>query len=152
MNNINHLFDMAEVSIVYNKNIPVDNKIQIKSSLDIDELMKPILKDIINHHEEFHIILLNSGNFVLGVSKIAQGGISETTVDLRIIFQTALKTNSSKIVLIHNHPSGNLVPSQQDMQLTKRIIDVGKLMGIEVLDHIIISYNGHYSFADKGVL
>ena len=152
MNNTSNLQNIAEVSIVYKNINTMNKKVQIMSSLDINEIMKPVFSEFVSHHEEFWIILLSYNNRVLGVSKISQGGLAETTIDARIIFQLALKTNSSKICLCHNHPSGNLTPSTQDQELTRTIVQAGKLMNIEVLDHIILSDGGYYSFADCGIL
>ena len=152
MNKNTNLFEVAEVSVTYKNKVPTGKKYKIVSSQDIYTLMRPIFQDVINHHEEFYIILLNSGNCVLGVSKIAQGGIAETSVDVRIIFQTALKANATSIILAHNHPSGNLTPSWQDRDLTKKIVNAGKLINITVLDHLIITDSGYYSFADEGVM
>jgi len=152
MNNTSNLQNVAEISVVYKNSNSVNKKIQIKSSIDINELMQPVFSEFMSHHEEFWIILLSHNNSVLGVSKISQGGLAETTIDIRIILQIALKSNSSKICLCHNHPSGNLTPSTQDQQLTRTIVEAGKLMNIEVLDHLVLSDNGYYSFADCGIL
>ncbi len=152
MNKNVNLFEAAEVSVVYKNSVSVEKKYQITSSCDIYMLMRPVFQDIMSHHEEFYIILLNMNNSVLSISKIAKGGISETTVDTRIVLQTALKTNSVKLTLVHNHPSGNLTPSHQDISLTRKIVEAGKLMDITVIDHVIISDAGYYSFADEGIL
>lgn len=152
MNKKTNLFELAEISVVYKNKIRTKDKIQVSSSKDIYKLMKPIFEGVINHHEEFYIILLNTGNYVLGISKIAQGGISSTTIDTRIIFQTALKTNSVKIALVHNHPSTNLNPSPQDKSFTFKMVEAGKLIDIAVVDHVIISNNGYFSFCDRGLL
>lgn len=152
MNRKTNLLELAEISVVYKNKIREKDKIQIMSSNDIYKLMKPVYEDVINHHEEFYIILLNTGNYVLGISKIAQGGISSTTIDTRIILQTALKTNSVKIALVHNHPSTNLQPSSHDKDFTNKIVKAGKLMDIKVLDHVIISDNGYFSFCDDGII
>lgn len=152
MNKSTNLLDVAEVSIVYKNNVPAKKKIQIKSSVDIHKLMKPILQDVVSHHEEFWIVLLDQSNHVMGISEIAKGGITETTTDIRIIYQTALKANSVKLCLVHNHPSGCLTPSPQDLHLTKRIVEAGRLMSIMVIDHIIITENSYFSFADEGLL
>ena len=152
MNNTSNLQNIAEVSIVYKSNTPVNKKVQIMSSLDINEIMQPVFSEFMSHHEEFWVMLLRNNNTVLGISKISQGGLSQTTIDARIIFQLALKANSSKICLCHNHPSGNLTPSIQDQELTRTIVQAGKLMNIEVLDHVILNDGGYYSFADNGML
>lgn len=152
MNKKNNLFELAEISVVYKNKIRAKDKIQVSSSNDIYKLMKPVFKDVINHHEEFYIVLLNTGNYVLGISKIAQGGISSTTIDTRIIFQTALKTNSVKIAMVHNHPSTSLNPSHLDKSFTDKMVEAGKLMDIAVVDHVILSTDGYFSFCDRGLL
>jgi DNA repair protein RadC len=98
--------------------------------------------------EQSKILLLNRNGQVLGLSNISSGGINETVVDLRLIFVAALKANASAILLAHNHPSGNLKPSTSDRQLTNRLMDAGKLLQIDVLDHVIVTSEGYYSFAE----
>lgn len=102
--------------------------------------------------EEAKIILLNRGNEILGVYELSKGGISGTIVDIRIILGVALKCNASAIVLVHNHPSGNLQPSEADKEITNRLRGASKLLDLVLLDHLIISKNGYYSFADNGLL
>ncbi|MCW3071308.1 MAG: repair protein [Bacteroidetes bacterium] len=89
---------------------------------------------------------------MLGFSKISQGGLSGTVVDAKVVFQVALKANASSILLAHNHPSGNLKPSEADLMITKNIREAGKLMEIPLVDHIILTDEGYYSFADEGSL
>ncbi len=89
---------------------------------------------------------------VLGYTLISEGGITDTTVDVRVILQAALLTNSVAIILAHNHPSGNLKPSRQDMEITKQVKNAAQLMRITVLDHLILTDAGYYSFADEGQL
>jgi len=151
MNN-NTFLHVTEISVFYRNKTSIHLKPQILSSKDIYDLMKPIFGEALNHHEEFWIILLNSQNRVLGVSQIAKGGITETTVDIRIIFQIAIKANAVNIALCHNHPSGNLKASSQDELITKKIFQAGKLLDIKILDHLIISDNGYLSFADENML
>ena len=102
--------------------------------------------------EEFHVLLLNQRNKLIKSVKISQGGISSTSVDVRLIFKAALDFYATKIILVHNHPSGNLTPSLQDNEITSRIVDLGKMIEINVLDHLIITNNGYFSYADKNLL
>jgi DNA repair protein RadC len=95
------------------------------------------------------ILLLNRANVVLGVYNLSKGGSSSTIVDAKILFSVALKCNASSIILAHNHPSGNLVPSNSDLELTKRLIAASKFLNIPILDHLIISKSGFYSLADE---
>ena len=97
-------------------------------------------------------MFLNQANQVLGYNLISGGGITETTADVRLIFQAALLTNSVALILAHNHPSGNLKPSPEDIRLTKQVREAAQIMRIKVLDHIILSDTEYYSFADEGML
>ena len=152
MNTNKSLFQVNEISIVYKNQIPTDKKIKIISSRDIYNLMKPVFDDFMCHHEEMWLVLLNHANCVIGISKISQGGITETVVDPRIIFQVALKANATGIILVHNHPSNNLDPSNPDKQITRKVVSSANLMDMKVLDHLIIADGGYLSFADEGIL
>jgi DNA repair protein RadC len=121
-------------------------KPRLTCSKDAFELLKPDLLYL--PHEEFWVIYLNRSNFVLKKQKIGQGGITGTVADPRIAFKTAIEHSASAIILAHNHPSGNLNPSTADQQLTTKFKDCGKILDIQVNDHLIITDNGYYSFAD----
>ncbi len=125
-------------------------KPQIKSSNDVYELMHPVLADL--PHEEFWIILLNRANKVITTQKISQGGLSGTVIDTRLIMKAGIDQLASSIILCHNHPSGNKLPSQQDKSITNKLKDAGNTMDIPVLDHIIITDEGYFSFADEGLI
>ena len=122
----------------------------ISSSSDIVELIQPQLSDLI--HEEFWLILLNRANHIITKTCISKGGISGTVVDPRLVFKAAIEHNASGIILCHNHPSGNSKPSNEDIQLTKKLREAGKNLDINVLDHIIIAGTSFYSFADEGII
>lgn len=109
-------------------------------------------KGTICYKEYFKVLFLNQDNQVLGYTLISEGGITETCADVRLIMQAALLTNSVALILVHNHPSGNLKPSRQDMEITKQVRDAAQLMRIKVLDHIILTDTEYYSFADEGIL
>jgi DNA repair protein RadC len=121
----------------------------IGGSKDVYNMMRRHLMDL--NHEEFWIIFTGRSQKVLGKELISKGGLSQTLIDLKIIFSAALQYKSNAIILIHNHPSGNLKPSHEDIVLTKRITDAGKILDIKVSDHLIITDNGYYSFADNGL-
>ncbi|OKS85029.1 RadC family protein [Mucilaginibacter polytrichastri] len=104
------------------------------------------------NHEEFWILLLSRNNKVIGKELISKGGLSGTVADPKIIFHIALQHQASSIILAHNHPSGNLKPSQQDIDLTKKLYQAGKILEINVFDHLIITDDGFLSFADEGLL
>lgn len=125
-------------------------KEKVTSSSEAYKIIKPALLDL--RHEEFWIILLNRANTVIKKSQISHGGVSGTLVDSKIIFKEALDNLASNIILIHNHPSGNLQPSLADKKLTKKLQGAGKLLDIPVIDHIIFTDNGYFSFADEGLL
>jgi len=122
-------------------------KKNVNSSVTAFEIMQPFIGDLL--HEEFWILFLNNANRLLGKSQLSKGGIHATLVDVRLIFKKAISTGATSIILCHNHPSGNLTPSHSDIQLTKKIIKGGELLDIKVLDHIIVSQHGYFSFADE---
>ncbi|MBR2368787.1 MAG: DNA repair protein RadC [Paludibacteraceae bacterium] len=122
----------------------------INSSTSVAEEFYPIMSDLT--HEEFWVLLLNKANKQIGKYKISSGGISSTIVDSRIILKYAIENLASNVVLVHNHPSGSLSPSRDDIELTKKIIIGCKALDIIVLDHIIIGQNKYYSFSDEGLL
>lgn len=123
---------------------------KISISKDVFDIMKPILLDL--PHEEFWLLILNRANLVIKKELISRGGVSGTVVDTKIIFKAAVENYACSIIICHNHPSGNLKPSEADIRITKNIKDAGKLMEIPLLDHLIITENGFYSFADEGMI
>jgi DNA repair protein RadC len=125
-------------------------KSQIKTSKDIAELLRCRLQDL--DHEVFGVAYLNQANRVNDFEIISSGGITGTVADPRIILRKALEKKAVSIILCHNHPSGNLQPSRADEQLTEKIRSAASLMDIRLLDHIIVSDQGYYSFADEGLL
>lgn len=106
----------------------------------------------INFVEEFKVLLMNRANRVLGIVNISQGGIAGTVADPKLIFAAALKASASSLIACHNHPSQNLKPSQADIQLTAKLKEAGKFLDLPLLDHIILTQDGYYSFADEGLL
>ncbi|MDX9726660.1 MAG: DNA repair protein RadC [Bacteroidales bacterium] len=123
---------------------------QIKCSKDVADIFQPLLSDLA--HEEFWILFLNRSNRVIDKTKLSQGGISGTVTDVRIIMKKAIEYLASGIIVCHNHPSGNLNPSDSDTRITQKIKESGSLMDIQLLDHLIISGNDFFSFADNGLL
>jgi DNA repair protein RadC len=122
----------------------------ITGSKDAYNIMRRTLMDL--NHEEFWILLLNRSGKVLAKELVSKGGLTGTVADPKIIFSIALQKNAASMVLMHNHPSGNLKPSQLDIDLTKKIANAGRMLDINVLDHLIITNEGFYSFADEGIL
>lgn len=126
----------------------VIDRFKISSSLDVFELMKPLLEDL--HIEQFWTLYLNNSNKVLSKLKISEGGMTGTVVDVRLILKHALELNATAIVLSHNHPSGILKPSDADINVTRKIKKAAQFMDIKVLDHLIITDQSYFSFADQG--
>jgi len=132
------------------KETTIKTKPKITSSSEAWKLISPLIADL--EVEEFWAIYLNRSNKILKTQMISRGGISGTVVDPRIVFQPAIQLNCSAVILAHNHPSGNLNPSHADRSLTSKLVQAGKVLNISVLDHIIVSYSGYYSFMDEGIL
>jgi DNA repair protein RadC len=132
------------------KEINTTERPKINGSKDAYELVKGDLMDL--PHEEFWVIMLNRANRLLKKHQISLGGVHGTVADPKIIFKTALESLASGIIVAHNHPSGNLTPSQQDIDLTKKLKEAGKLLEIQLLDHVIIAGKNYYSFADEGLM
>lgn len=128
----------------------VDEKIKITSSKLSFEAVRDVLSDL--PHEEFWVLYLNRKNEIIQRENISKGGIVGTIADGKIIFKHAINHLASSIILCHNHPSGSLSPSQQDIQLTKKIKEIGTLMDTPVIDHIIVGNNNYFSFADENLL
>lgn len=122
----------------------------IKTSNDIYKLFVAQLSDLI--YEEFWVLFLNNSNTIIGKEKLSNGGMEGTVVDVRMLFKFALERLAFSVVLIHNHPSGSLRPSTADLKITKQIKEAGELLNIKLIDHLIISYNGYYSFSDNTML
>jgi DNA repair protein RadC len=144
-----NLYQVAEIELVYKRGCkpsdrPTINKAEHAYRLLRDQWDKNKLEFV----EQAKILLLNRANRVLGISDLSTGGISGTVIDAKLVFVTALKANACTIILAHNHPSGNLSPSPQDKQITRQLMEAGKLLNIDVIDHLIITDEGFYSFSE----
>ncbi len=128
----------------------IREKNQIKSSADIYNIFNPVLGEL--PHEEFWVIYMNRSNKIIDKQKISQGGVSGTVIDVKIILKNALEKLASSIILCHNHPSGNIQPSEADKKMTTKLTEAAKLLDIQVLDHIIVTENTYFSFADEGFI
>lgn len=128
----------------------VEQRLQILSSTDVVNLMQDKIAHL--EHEEFWAIYLNHANRILNVCQISKGGIASTGVDTRIVLQQAVVNKATQIVLCHNHPSGNVKPSQQDIQVTKRLHKAADIMDLVLVDHIIIHKQQYFSFVEEGLL
>ena len=123
--------------------------VKITSSKRVFEIMQPIIGEL--PHEEFWVLFLNNSNKVISKSQLSKGGISGTIVDVRIVFKLALENGATGLILCHNHPSGNLQPSDADRQITKKVKQAGDSLDVKVLDHLIITETKYYSFVDEGI-
>lgn len=153
MNTSFNLTNIAEVQLIYSTNVKPSDRLKISSSKEAYEILRHTWNEnTIELREEMKIILLNNSNKVLGLYSVSQGGVTGTIADPKLIFAVALKAHATGIILTHNHPSGNLRPSQADIDLTKRCRQAGELLDIKVLDHMIITSETYYSFADEGMI
>lgn len=126
------------------------NRPKIESSRHVFEIFHPLVSDL--PHEEFWMLMLNRANKVMQYSKISQGGLAGTVIDVRLIMKKALDQLASSVILCHNHPSGSITPSQADIDVTQKLVSAGKVLDIPVLDHLIIGENHYFSFADEGMM
>lgn len=142
--------EVSEIKVSYsNANL---EKIKVTNSqILFDVIIRQWNLNIIEYQEEVKVVLLNRANIVLGIYEMSKGGISGTVVDVRIILGVALKCNASSIVLVHNHPSGNLTPSEQDKVITKKLKNACELLDLNLLDHLIITNTDYYSCSDNGI-
>ena len=124
--------------------------VKVTSSKVMYQEMYPIIGELA--HEEFWVVYLNNSNKIIFKAQLSKGGITGTIVDVRLVFKIALEQNAVAIVLAHNHPSGKLQASEADIQVTKKIKNAGLQLDIPVLDHIILTEHGYFSFADEGIL
>jgi DNA repair protein RadC len=144
---------VAEVELVYKTKVKASERPKIGSVKDCYNLLKELWNEnTIEMQEEFKVMLLNRGNKVIGIYEASAGGITGTVADPRLILAVAIKSLAVSIILSHNHPSGNLKPSRADEELTQKIKVAAAYHDIRVIDHIIITSEGYYSFADEGVL
>jgi DNA repair protein RadC len=147
------LFEVAEIQLTYKSKVKASLRPKITSSKDCDNVLRKYWDDNkIEFVEQFKVILLNRANKVIGLYEVSTGTTTHTVADPRLIFVAAIKANACAIILSHNHPSGNLSPSQADIDLTKKMKEAGKFLEVSVLDHIIMTSEAYYSFADEGLL
>lgn len=148
-----NLLQVAEVTLVYRTKIKASERPQIRSSEDAYNVLRANWSDLVEFQEEFNLLFLNRANKVLGIYNVSKGSSAATIVESKIVFVAALKSNACSIILAHNHPSGNLQPSQQDIELTKKLKQCGELLDIQVLDHLILTpEDGYFSFADESMM
>ena len=143
--------ELTEILISYkNKN---QDAVKVSSSVDVyNFILNHWDDDTLDIQENVKMLLLNSSNTILGVYDVSRGGINSTVIDLRLVLSVALKCLASSIILVHNHPSGNINPSDQDREFTKKIKSACKFLEIQLFDHIIITRYDYFSFADNGYI
>lgn len=148
MKNINKI---SEIKVSYST--PNIKKIKITNSQESYKLIYACWsKHTIELQEEFKVLLLNNSSKVLGIYSCSRGSVTGTLVDAKLVFSVAIKCNASAIILAHNHPSGNLEPSQADKSLTAKLTKAGSYLDVKILDHLIVTKEGYFSFADKGLM
>jgi DNA repair protein RadC len=149
MNTAFNLSYIAEVELIYSTKVKPSNRVKISSSKDAYEILNQTWNEnTIELREEMKVILLNNSHKVLGIYNVSHGGITGTVADPKLIFAA----NATDIILAHNHPSGNSQPSKADIGLTNKCKEIGELFDIKILDHMIMTTEGYYSFADEGMM
>ena len=144
---------VAEITIGYSQHIPSQDRIKIINHIQAVNVLRYVWDErTIELYESFKVILLNRNNRLLGVISLSEGGMAGTVVDIRLIFAVALKTAAHSIIIAHNHPSGNLNPSDSDIMFTNKISEAGKILDIMLLDHIILTKDTYYSFLDYNMI
>ena len=145
--------NVSEIKVSFKPRIKARERTTVRSAKEAHRtFLAQWDKGLISYQEQFKVMLLNNANQVLGIVDLAKGAMDSVPVDLKILFAIALKTSTRKIILAHNHPSGHLYPSQADKLLTRKTKEAGSLLDIEVCDHVIITSDGYYSFADNGMM
>lgn len=144
---------VSEVELVYKSKVKASQRPQLKRVSDVVEFLKQNWdENRIELVEQFKVILMNRNHRVLGIYEASSGGVTGTVADPKLIFTAALKMNACSLIISHNHPSGNLDPSEADKRVTQKIKDGADLLDMKLLDHIIITNEGYFSFADEGLL
>ena len=151
--NLDVLNTVAEIELVYKSKVKPSERPRITSTKEAYQLLLQTWDaNKIEFVEQFKVVLMNRAHRVLGIYELSSGGIAGTVADPKLVFMAALKSNACCLILSHNHPSGNLKQSHSDEALTSKISEAGKFLDIQVIDHIIVTSEGYYSFADEGLL
>lgn len=140
---------LREIKISMEKKDGDFEKFKINSSYESAKFFRAQMGDSIEIYETVMVLYLNNSLETMGWQKISQGGINSSVVDIRIVMSTAMKLLASAILICHNHPSGSLKPSHSDIKITKELQEAGKILHVQILDHVIITENSHFSFADE---
>lgn len=151
--NAKSLLEVAEIYLAYKSNVKPSLRPKVNASKDAYEILLENWDSAkIELCEQFKVLLLNRANKVLRIFEVSTGSATGTVADPKMIFVSALKANACGVIVAHNHPSGNMKPSQQDIDLTRKLREGGRFLEIQLLDHIIVTTEGYYSFADEGLL
>lgn len=145
------LAQVNEVKIIYRTKASAPRPL-IRNAADAFQVLQPFFDECMDTHEEFWVILLDRANRAKSVYKVSQGGVTGTTCDPRLVFACALKCLASNIILAHNHPSGQLRPSEEDIRLTRKLVEGARFLDLTIFDHLILSREGYYSFADNTLI
>lgn len=149
---INDKSVVCEIQPIYKNKTKAKDRLEVKSSQKTYEILLPYFEEMMDYKELFFVMYLNRNNQLLAIQKISEGGCSATICDGKIIFQGALLANAQAIILAHNHPSGNLKPSDTDKSLTEKMCLFGGYIDLPVIDHMILTSEGYFSFAEKGLI
>jgi DNA repair protein RadC len=151
--NETNLFKIAEIEVKYSTSVKPAERLKVVTSGDAAEAFRELWSQSMEYKESFYAMYLNRNNKILGIHKVSEGGLSGTVVDIRCIFQVALKANACSVIVAHNHPSGNDAASEQDKTITRKIKDAGLILDIPLLDHLImLPGDGYMSFADEALI
>ncbi len=142
---------LPRIKVSFRDNVPASERPTVYDSRDVDRLIRPYFEDI-EYRESAMIMLLNRANKVLGYDILSVGGSCGTVVDIKLLMQTVLECHACGLVLVHNHPSGNLTPSEADKRLTKKVKKAAALFDVFLLDHMILTAEAYFSFANDGLL
>jgi len=142
---------ISEVQITYSSKVKSKDRIKITCSAEAVKAYRMFWPSF-EHIEFAYLLLLNRQNQIIGKHFLAKGGMTGTVIDLRVVFQVALKANATSIMMAHNHPSGNLSPSAADRKITRQLKEAGTILEIPLIDHIILTEESYFSFADEGLL
>lgn len=149
---VSELYNIAEIKVSYVPNLKKADRHHVNGSRAAYDVLKVAFIEEMHLFESFKVLLLNNSNDVLGIYTASNGGMTGTLVDVRMILSRALVANATAMILAHNHPSGGLRPSRADEEITTKIKNAAKYLDINVLDHIIVTADAFYSFADNGQL
>ncbi|MBS1543469.1 MAG: JAB domain-containing protein [Bacteroidetes bacterium] len=151
--NEKRIYEVAEIQLTYRTDVKPSMRPKISGSKDAyNVFLENWDKSKIEFVEQFKVMLLNRANRVLGIFEVSSGSSTGTVADPKLIFAAAIKANACGIIVAHNHPSGNLKPSQADVDLTRKMREGGKILEVQLLDHVILTTEGYHSFADEGLL